>query len=306
MDVSSEPEVTVVTATYNSRDTLQYTVRSVLNQSFINFEYWIIGDYCTDGTEEMVQATKDPRVNWFNRSENSGSQPAPNNEGIRRARGKYIAYIGHDDLWLPWHLEDLLNYLKKNDLDYGYSLTVDITSSGVRQVRGNEIIGNFPHQFFAPTSSCIHKKNIVKHVGYWEEDHWSLAQNPDQFYQQKILNSDLKTGLYSSVSVIKFSSEFWQTYKGNKELEVTLRAYLNNILKDPESVRLDIYSQIALSFSFYNPVKMLLPAGKIYEMVKASIKHRLRSRLIKYPLFFRLYQKMFVRTKKKFNKKRGL
>src|SRR5690606_34069774 len=101
MSTDSTPLVTVVIATYNRAETLKYAIESVLWQSFRDFELWVIGDCCTDHTDKVVNSfMHDPRVNWYNLPKNSGYQSKPNNEGIRRARGKYIAYLNHDDIWL--------------------------------------------------------------------------------------------------------------------------------------------------------------------------------------------------------------
>ena len=103
-----EPLVTVVTATYNRSGILPLALRSLQLQTFTEWEAWVVGDGCTDESEAAVAALGDPRIHWTNLPANSGSQAIPNNEGIRRARGQYIAYLSHDDLWLPWHLEGLL------------------------------------------------------------------------------------------------------------------------------------------------------------------------------------------------------
>src|SRR4051794_21497299 len=97
------PLVTVICPTYNRKATLEWALRSVLNQGLNGFEVWVIGDGCTDGSEEVVIALNDPRLNWLNLPVNTGSQTEPNNEGLRRAQGRYISFIGHDDLWFPWH-----------------------------------------------------------------------------------------------------------------------------------------------------------------------------------------------------------
>ena len=66
-----------------------------------------MGDGCTDDSERVVTAIGDRRVQWVN-LERTGHQVGPNNEGLRRARGAVVAYLGHDDLWLPNHLEVLM------------------------------------------------------------------------------------------------------------------------------------------------------------------------------------------------------
>jgi Glycosyl transferase family 2 len=98
---TSAPLVTVITVTFNSSRTLQFTLDSPLNQDFQAFEAWVVGDTCTDESETVVTSFGDRRLYWTNLPENSGSHGGPNNEGLQRARGRYIAYLGHNDLWCP-------------------------------------------------------------------------------------------------------------------------------------------------------------------------------------------------------------
>src|ERR1700679_2302736 len=98
------PRVTVIIPTFNYAPVLPYSIGSVLRQTFTDFELLVIGDHCTDESESVVTAIADPRVRWINLPVGIKHQSGPNNEGIRQARGQLIAYLGHDDLWLPWHL----------------------------------------------------------------------------------------------------------------------------------------------------------------------------------------------------------
>src|SRR2546423_11256336 len=105
------PAVTVITAAYNSSRTLKCALTSLRDQTFADFEAWIIGDCCTDDSERVIRSFRDDCLHWANLPEHAGTQSAPNNEGFRRAGGPYIAYLGQDDLWLPWHLSSLVSNL---------------------------------------------------------------------------------------------------------------------------------------------------------------------------------------------------
>ena len=87
----------------------------------------VVGDGCSDDSEQVVAAIGDPRVRWINLPSNNGHQSAPNNEGLRQARGEIVAYLGHDDLWLPRHLELLAGALdaQRADLAFSVAATVD-------------------------------------------------------------------------------------------------------------------------------------------------------------------------------------
>src|SRR6266436_1644596 len=120
-----DPSVTVIIATYHWSSVLPYSIGSVLRQTFTDFEVLVVGDGCTDESEAVVRGVGDPRVKWINLPTNTGHQSEPNNEGLRQARGQFIAYLGHDDLWLPHHLSCLISALKQGaDLAYGLNLYV--------------------------------------------------------------------------------------------------------------------------------------------------------------------------------------
>lgn len=109
------PVVTVITPTYNGERFIGATIRSVLEQDFSDFEYLIVDDASTDGTERVIQefVKADPRVRYFRLEKNTGQPAAPRNFAVRRANGKYIALLDHDDLWLPGKLSLQVSYLDR-------------------------------------------------------------------------------------------------------------------------------------------------------------------------------------------------
>src|SRR3954468_6377757 len=103
-----QPTVSVIISTYNWSSVLRYAITSVLAQTFSDFELIVVGDCCTDDSEAVVRSFDDQRVGWHNLAQNCGSQFGPNNHGLSLARGPYIAYLGHDDLWHQDHLARLV------------------------------------------------------------------------------------------------------------------------------------------------------------------------------------------------------
>ncbi len=95
-------------ATYNWATVLPYSIGSALDQTYRDFELLVIGDGCTDESAEVISRIADRRVRWHNLETNHGHQYAPNNHGIAHGGGDIVAYLGHDDLWLPRHLELLV------------------------------------------------------------------------------------------------------------------------------------------------------------------------------------------------------
>jgi glycosyltransferase involved in cell wall biosynthesis len=128
------PRVTVVVATFNRSSVLVYALRSIVAQSFEDWEAIVIGDHCTDDTQSIVDSIADPRVMFLNLSENMGDQSGPNSLGIRLARGDFVAFLSQDDLWFPDHLATLLNKLVASSADMvvATGLTVRALSSSSR------------------------------------------------------------------------------------------------------------------------------------------------------------------------------
>ena len=134
---AESPRVTVIVATYNWSSVLPYSIGSVLRQSFTDFELLVIGDRGTDDSEQVVAAIHDPRLRWINLPVNSGHQSGPNNEGLRQARGSIIAYVGHDDSWLPHHLELMVAAIDAGaDLVHSIVHIIDAEARILRPARG--------------------------------------------------------------------------------------------------------------------------------------------------------------------------
>src|SRR5262245_59634926 len=96
------PRVSVVLPTFNRADTIVRAIRSVVTQTFTDWELIVIDDGSTDGTSILL-ANLDPRVIVI-RQENRVFTEA-RNAGIRASRSEYIAFIDSDDEFLPHHLE---------------------------------------------------------------------------------------------------------------------------------------------------------------------------------------------------------
>lgn len=98
------PTVSVVLPTYNRGRTLARAVRSILQQSYEDFELLVVDDGSTDDTKAVVAAIEDPRVRYVPLSHNQGASAA-RNEGLRQAVGEFIAFQDSDDEWLADKLE---------------------------------------------------------------------------------------------------------------------------------------------------------------------------------------------------------
>jgi hypothetical protein len=170
VDDVQAPLVSVIIPTYNYSSVLKYAVQTVLWQTFEDFELLVMGDGCTDDSEAVVAAFGDARVQWHNLPENSGSQSMPNNTGIERARGKYIAYLGHDDLWRPNHLQALVDVMDSSGADLAHTLLMMIFPESPRH-RLYGVFGADGYQppFQVPPPCLMHLRAMVEDTGGWKD-----------------------------------------------------------------------------------------------------------------------------------------
>jgi glycosyltransferase involved in cell wall biosynthesis len=108
------PTVSVVMPVYNERPYLEESIRSVLNQSFDDFEFIIVNDGSTDGSKDVMErfSDEDQRIRVFHQ-ENQGIGTS-RNRGLRLAHGKYIAVMDGDDVTHTDRFERQVRFLDEN------------------------------------------------------------------------------------------------------------------------------------------------------------------------------------------------
>ena len=109
----SFPTVSVLTSVYNGERYLRRAIDSILNQSFINFEYIIIDDGSTDSTNKIIQSFNDPRIKLIENTQNIGLTKSLN-IGVKICRGDYIARIDADDISFKQRLRKQYHFLLNN------------------------------------------------------------------------------------------------------------------------------------------------------------------------------------------------
>jgi glycosyltransferase involved in cell wall biosynthesis len=97
------PKVSVIIPTYNRANLIAESIKSVLNQTFTDFEIIVVDDGSADNTKEVVESFKEPRIRYIYQA-NKGVSCA-RNVGIFASKGEYIAFLDSDDIWLPQNLE---------------------------------------------------------------------------------------------------------------------------------------------------------------------------------------------------------
>ena len=170
------PTVSVIIPTYNRAHLVGRAIRSVLNQTFQDFEIIVVDDGSTDNTEEVIKSFNDPRIRYIRHEQNRGGSAA-RNTGIRAARGEYIAFLDSDDEWLPQKLERQVNAFKSLDETTGLVYTglrfVDHKGALVWEQRPN-LSGYIFHKLLrrnviGTASSVMLRRDCLLFTGLFDE-----------------------------------------------------------------------------------------------------------------------------------------
>jgi len=169
------PSVSIIIPAYNSGKYIGKALRSVIEQTYTNWEAVIINNYSDDNTVAVCNSFNEPRFKLIN-FRNNGVIAASRNEGIRLSTGEYIAFLDSDDWWYPEKLTAAIKHLNNADITF-HDLDI-YTVHGkclLKRMKGRKlsfpvfvdllIRGNALHN-----SSVVLKKTILEQIGGLRED----------------------------------------------------------------------------------------------------------------------------------------
>ncbi|MCW7462928.1 glycosyltransferase family 2 protein [Leptospira limi] len=116
------PKVSVIMPAYNAALYLEESVNTLLKQSFQDWELLLVDDCSKDETAKIAKEleSQDKRIHFIQKEKNSGSADT-RNQGIKLAKGEYIAFLDADDLWEPDFLEIMIPFMEKNNSPFSFS-----------------------------------------------------------------------------------------------------------------------------------------------------------------------------------------
>lgn len=168
----------VIIPLYNKADYIEKTIKSVLHQTFTDYELIVINDGSTDKSEAIVLELDDKRIRLYNQK-NQGVSVA-RNLGIHKSQGKLVAFLDADDYWFPNHLEELAN-LYDNFSDCGiycsrYKIKTTKSHFQIPHFKGiesshhgvvkNYFFSNRPFRIVTSSSIAIPKEILEKTGGF--------------------------------------------------------------------------------------------------------------------------------------------
>lgn len=152
-------KVSIIMASFNSEKYIEQALKSVIDQTYDNWECFIIDDCSTDRSVEIIRNSivLDNRFSLFLNSKNTGPGKA-RNIGITNANGQYLTFLDSDDVWEPFHLEKQISFMKLNRISishshYGYINSRDEKTKNIFKVSLKKI--EFKNLLIRPEMSCL-------------------------------------------------------------------------------------------------------------------------------------------------------
>lgn len=173
------PLISVVLPVFNSENTIIAALDSVKNQTGnYSFEIIIINDGSTDCTQKIVEnyQTANPQLQLTLIQQDNKGVSAARNTGIKIAKGKYIAFLDSDDVWLPEKTATQIPMLENPSLGIDFLAACsnhDTVGFPYRTNPKNQLARITLRKILikntAPTPTCITKKSVFEKVGYFDE-----------------------------------------------------------------------------------------------------------------------------------------
>jgi glycosyltransferase involved in cell wall biosynthesis len=189
----SKPRFSILMPTHSRVDVIGLAIQSVLDQTVEDFELLVVGDGCSPGTAEVVDAFQDARIRFFDLPKAPSYGYANRNIALREARGDLIGFAADDDLLFPDHLEILADGLK-GGAAIAYSQALWVSTDGIAapfltnleladEFRVFTEVGNtIPASCFLYRADCLPSRDVwpedVASGGDWQLWRRIMRENP--------------------------------------------------------------------------------------------------------------------------------
>ncbi len=302
----SLPAVSVIIPTFNRCEVLRFAIQSVCAQTFTDWELIVVGDGCSDQSESVVREEairhgENNSIRWVPLKQNSGGQAAPNNAGIAEARAPLVAFLGHDDLWFPWHLEELLKVCgESGSKRFTHGLSALLGPDGLRVMYGQPGPGRTYGDIGILPSSGLFPRAALVELGGFDE---TLQSGSDVDLIRRALSSGTKVAVSQRVSVLKFPSHWFEkpyTIRGPEPQQT----YWRNVVGNAELVERELLKQLLLERIQHDMGLPSLREGIVF--VSGALKHDLGRRLQRMPFGRSILERRTALSRAKLRKIRGL
>lgn len=212
IDTKINQLVSVIIPTYNRAHLIKRSIKSVLDQTYQNFEVIVVDDGSTDSTKEIVESFNESRIKYIKHKQNKGTAAA-RNTGIKYSKSDFIAFQDSDDEWLPEKLEKEMKAFENSTVNVG------VIYSGIWYLKDNEkryvpysqitkkegnihnelLTGNFVSGLSVIRKTCFEKVGLFNENLPSLED-WELYIRISKYFCFKFIDEPLAIAYCSSDS----------------------------------------------------------------------------------------------------------
>ncbi len=250
--MKKKPEISVIIPTFNRENLLSQSIKSILSQSYQDFEIIVVDDASTDNTRKIVESFNVDKIRYIRHKKNKGGAIA-RNTGIKTAKGKYIAFQDSDDRWLPMKLEKQIKIFENSPPEIGLVYTGLWKIKGDKKIyipsgankKDGDVYKELLKRNFVAAPTILVSKRFLDKAGMFDKrlsrlQDWELAINLSRYCKFKYINKPLVISSYTSNSISSDREALIESFK------IILAKYFKDISKNKKLLS-DYYFRISVN-----------------------------------------------------------
>ncbi len=287
--------ISIIIPTFNQGQFLDRALKSVINQTYTNWEVIIVDNHSSDNTSKIVKSFKNPKITYF-KIHNNGIIAKSRNAGISAANGKWIAFLDSDDWWANDKLEKCAIYLG-NEVDLVYHDLKIIyekqklfrkRSIKSRQLYNPVLIDLLVGGNIISNSSVIVRKSLIEKIGGISENEKLIAAE-DYYTWLKIAEL---TNKFMYVPSAKGFYLIHEQSHSNKDMSIPSRVAIAEFLDNIDKKQLyKIEANLNYTSGRYNYLIRNYAVAKkklMFSLVYGQISIKIKSSIMLVASFFLL------------------
>jgi glycosyltransferase involved in cell wall biosynthesis len=225
------PVISIITVVYNAAETLEHTIKSVINQTYANIQYVVIDGESTDGSKEILERYKD-HISILISEKDYGIYDAMN-KALRNATGDWAYFLGADDLLItPTIISELVEMFdNKNNIYYGNTYLKSNNRIYLGKVHLMKLsLCNISHQAIFYPRSIYSTKQYNLRYKYFADHVYNLelyAQDKQRFtYIPKLISVYNDQGRSSTIKDVNYATDIVRIIYNNFGLSLSMYVWL--------------------------------------------------------------------------------
>jgi glycosyltransferase involved in cell wall biosynthesis len=274
----TSPQISIILPIYNGEEYLSYSIQSILNQTYQDWELIIVNDCSTDQTSNIIKqfSMKDSRIKVIT-NKNNQKLPKSLNIGFSQARGKYLPWTSDDNEYDPAALEKMYNFLEENnDVGMVYANCLVVSENKENTFWGNK---DATPENLLMTNVCgacfLYRKSVAETIGEYncnlflaeDHDYWlrirlkyKIERIPEELYlyrqhSKNLTNTRKKEAFYKDVELTSLYREIYLETFPYLDLKVQKYIALREQLKNKRDILLKEMLEVFSKREIYREIK---------------------------------------------------